>query len=93
MCVKGCVIFANEEEKCPKKKKKFICVANGKVSQSTKRRFIYLFIFKNEVVVLRVQLATNTTFSEQNLSDKLLMICKKVMSFVSLDKNKLKLAT
>ena len=77
----------------PKKKKKFICVANAKVSQSTKRRFIYLFIFKNEAVVLRVQLATNTTFSEQNLSDKLLMICKKVMSFVSLDKNKLKLAT
>ena len=77
----------------PKKKKKFICVANDKVSQSTKRRFIYLFIFKNEAVVLRVQLATNTTFSEQNLSDKLLMICKKVMSFVSLDKNKLKLAT
>ena len=77
----------------PKKKKKFICVANDKVSQSTKRRFIYLFIFKNEAVVLSVQLATNTTFSEQNLSDKLLMICKKVMSFVSLDKNKLKLAT
>ena len=92
MCVKSCVIFANEEEKC-QKKKKFICVANDKVSQSTKRRFIYLFIFKNEAVVLRVQLATNTTFSEQNLSDKLLMICKKVMSFVSLDKNKLKLAT
>ena len=77
----------------PKKKKKFICVANDKVSQSTKRRFIYLFIFKNEAVVLRVQLATNTTLSEQNLSDKLLKICKKVMSFVSLDKNKLKLST
>ena len=81
------------KKKSAKKKKKFICVANDKVSQSTKRRFIYLFIFKNEAVVLRVQLATNTTFSEQNLSDKLLMICKKVMSFVSLDKNKLKLAT
>ena len=42
------------KKKSAQKKKKFICVANGKVSQSTKRKFIYLFIFKNEAVVLRV---------------------------------------
>ena len=75
------------------KEKQLHFTANGKVSQSLESGFIYLFIFKNEAVVLRVQLATNTTLSEQNLSDKLLKICKKVMSFVSLDKNKLKLST
>ena len=30
---------------------------------------------------------TDTTLSQQNLSDKLLKICKKVMSIVGLNKN------
>ena len=40
-----------------------------------------------EVPILRVQLATDTTLSQQNLGGKLLKIYKKVMSFVGLDRN------
>ena len=38
--------------------KQFHSAANGKVSQSPDERFIYLFIFKNEAAVLRVELLT-----------------------------------
>ena len=60
--------------------------------ESRAEDFIYLFIFKNEVAVLRVQLVTYITLSQQNLGSKLLKIYKKVMSFVGLNKNQLKLA-
>ena len=41
--------------------------------------------FKNSV--------TNTALSQQNLSGKLLKVCKKVMFVVGLNKNQLQLAT
>ena len=78
--------FGNEEENY---RKNFILLSICKVSED----FIYLFIFKNEVAVLRVQLVTYITLSQQNLSSKLLKIYKNVMSFVGLNKNQLKLAT
>ena len=37
--------------------------------------------------------ATDTTLSQQNLSDKLLRLCKKVTLVVSLYKNQLQLTT
>ena len=65
--------------------KQFHSAANGKVSQSPERGFIYLFIFKNKVPILRVQLATDTTLSKQNLGGKLLKVGKKVISIVDLN--------
>ena len=53
--------------------------ANDKRNQSLERGFIYLFIFKNEATVLRVQLATYIILSQQNLGNMLLRIYKKVM--------------
>ena len=71
----------------------FCCQWQSKLESRAKILFIYLFIFKNKVAVLRVQLITYITLSQQNLGSKLLKIYKKVMSFVGLNKNQLRLAT
>ena len=51
-----------------------------------------LFIYKKRSSNFKSR-DTDTTLSQQNLGGKLLKICKKVMLFVGLDKNLLKLAT
>ena len=67
-------------------KKKSVRKTTLLCGQRQSKSEFYLFIFKNKAVVLRVQLATYITLSQQNLDSKLLKIYKTVMSFVGLVK-------